>query len=821
MNNLSKNLKISILASLLILIITTTRAKADWGDLANNLIMNLFQPLIFSALAVPVFGSNLSDAFRLIGINPPSNTGIDRFLVYLGSNTLDFYYGTLVPISIGLSGLAIFLGAVSLLFEGLGFLREGEAYTTIKWALIAPILTYIFPPIWNALAILTASINAQLIDIGSLLTIAIGQTIQAALGALLATAGLGFIVLAAGFIVMVLFYVLTMLIFGATRIAMMTAFVLLTPIFIPLMKIPKFGGIFQKFTTYAIEMLVATIVASMLMKTVLLLIFNAGLTANNVFLSLGLIFTLIFTPFISLFVTNWVLGTAAGVVALAGEHALERSSTIIGGFAAGAISTGAISGPIKLAGGTALGAVAGGGIRNSRIIGDVAVGSAFSKAGATLLSNPTILPAGAGLAAGIGLTLGKAFEKINKWRMAGDIKDAIKTVNPKADPKDYNIFLPPDLLYKINTMDNGLKETMYEVIGAEAAGLDYGTLKNEDKDKARILGQYIVDFNRKILQKTSPGYLQKLNEKAVYKKESWRSSAPKLIPEWSEKTPIEYFDLYKLEKKARAYLSETNPAEKTKLMNEINHLLNTTQFMTRFGNNIEDWGSGKQKIGNILNVFDQNPQLLQYRLWASKMDTELNVAEKKRHTTGGAHELFRKIHRASMSKQFHKPEIEILKETANQKHHGDLFKAEEKAEDPNISSLEFAEHISLAGTLAEKTPKITNLQEVDKIYEDYEKFIEDKFKDVKGRISAGTMEIKDGFDRVIADHLVNVKLAEKVNENNIRITQEERALAEIEIEKLRAALEHDLKVIRGQEKMRIIRYNTNKNKNTETQRLSR
>jgi|GEM_PF-7080412 len=870
-------LRIKLLVALGILLAFTTiqTARAQLPDWLNpyNWINALLQPVVFTTLAVPVFGNNLTDAFSLIGIQNSANYGyLDRYFIYLGSSTKDYYYSTLASIGIGLAGLAIIIGVVSLLFEGLGFLREGEAYTVIKWALISPILIYIFPNVWNALAILTAVINNQIIDVSALGQSFISAAAQSLLAALTIAAptGIGLIVVGAAFLSMMLFYLITMLIFGAVRITMLVAFVLLTPIFIPLMKTPRFGGIFQKFTTYAIEMLVATIVASMLMRTIVILFNNPPLTVNTALLRFGLFFALMFTPFISLFVTNWVLGTAAGVVAMAGEHALEQSSALLGGLAGVRLGMGAGGIAASLGGavgGGAIGAVAGGG-KASRIIADVPAGSVFSKAGASILANKAILPAGAGLAGAIAVGLGKGIESRylhgKNSRIDQIIKDEGGTPVGNKEARYYS----PQFINELNSLSEASKNQMYEIIGAQAAGWDYGTLDEKKKDGARRIGRAIVEMNRDIMNTYGSAFLQKLHEKAIYPGSSLRlqfakkfikplPSADKdpLRAGWLRNAPVEYIGLYKLEKIADAYLNERNPERREELMTEFKRAFQESGAGSFINTkSVEEYNKGKSKeeqlswSGDDLDKLDKNdvkttlallrndPNLAQYRVFKSRMDTALNIAERRRHLTGGAEEWLRKAERNYLNEQMHSTELKILEavkendpELAPYKHlfmtdRGEYEKIKNHPEDTrNAPATDFVKTFALAGGLYKRSflssnrilPESTNEELVDIVYDKYSEVLDRKFKDFINRIDTNErIELKkDGFDEAIAEHLKSVELAYHPKdaqgneiENVIMIAPEEKDLAKNEVENIKNALKHDLDLARDQEKLNIHGY---------------
>jgi hypothetical protein len=872
-------LRMKLLVALGILLAFTTIQTARAGiveDWLTHWIYNLLQPIIFTTLAVPVFGDNLSDAFSLIGIQNSTNYAyLDNFLIYLGSSTKDFYYNTLASIGIGLAGLAIIIGVVSLLFEGLGFLREGESYTVIKWALISPILIYIFPNVWNALAILTAVINYQILNPATVLTLFDSIAIQALLSALIIAAptGIGLILIAAAFGAMMIFYLITMIIFGSVRIVMLTAFILLTPIFIPLMKTPRLGGIFQKFTTYAIEMLVATIVAAMLMRTVVIL-FSTPISGNTTLLRVGLLFALIFTPFVSLFVTNWVLGTAAGVVAMAGEHALEQSSALLGGLAGARLGGGAGGIATSLggaAGGGAIGAVAGGG-KASRIIADVPAGSIFSKAGASILANKAMLPAGAGLAGAIAVGFGKLVEHGNlygvpiirelaeKRGIIGRVMESAKNraVAVGEDPKKINknaMFYSSEFLDELNSLSDASKMQMYEIIGAQALGWDYGTLDEKRKEAARGLGAEIVEMNRKIRGKYGSAYLQKLHEKTIYPKGADKDP---LKAEWLRNAPAEYIGLYKLDKIANAYLNERNPERREELMAEFKRVFKESnagafinaksveEYNKKSGEKLT-WSGGspdkpdesgesleklnKDDIKTASALLRNDPNLAQYRVFKSRMDTALNIAERRRHLTGGSEEWLRKAERNYLNEQMHPTELklfEAVKQNELRKYEKYFDTDEGKykkimnhpEEERDMSALDFAEAFSLAGTLG-SIPKNKDMRSIDEIYNEYYKVLSDKLDTFSNRIARNEkVEINDDAERAIAEHLVKVELAEPTkytevtNEkgekknvlSEIKIAPEERDLAVEEVKSIKEALKHDLDIARTEEKARIYRY---------------
>jgi hypothetical protein len=868
-------LRIKLLVALGILLAFTTiqTARAQLLDWLNpyNWINALLQPVVFTTLAVPVFGNNLTDAFSLIGIQNSANYGyLDRYFIYLGSSTKDYYYSTLASIGIGLAGLAIIIGVISLLFEGLGFLREGEAYTVIKWALISPILIYIFPNVWNALAILTAVINNQIIDLSALGEPFISAAAQSLLAALTIAAptGIGLIIVGAAFIAMMIFYLITMLIFGAVRITMLVAFVLLTPIFIPLMKTPRFGGIFQKFTTYAIEMLVATIVASMLMRTIIILFNNPPPTGNTALLKFGLFFALMFTPFISLFVTNWVLGTAAGVVAMAGEHALEQSSALLGGLAGARLGgVGGIAASLGgAAGGGAIGAVASGG-KASRIIADVPAGSVFSKAGASILANKAILPAGAGLAGAIAVGLGKGIESLYLGNKNRQIDQIIKDEGGIPIGNKETRYYSPQFINELNSLSEASKNQMYEIIGAQAAGWDYGTLNEKQKDGARRIGRAIVEMNRDIMNTYGSAFLQKLHEKAIYPGSSPRLQFAKkfikLLPStdkdplragWLRNAPVEYIGLYKLEKIADEYLNERNPERREELMTEFKRAFKESGARSFINTkSVEEYNKGKNKeeqlswTGDDLDKLDKNdikttlallrndPNLAQYRVFKSRMDTALNIAERRRHLTGGAEEWLRKAERNYLNEQMHPTELKILEAVkANDpelKPYQGLFmtdkgKYEKIMNHPedvhNAPATDFAKTFALAGGLYKRShmsinkiePKSTNEELVDVVYDKYSEVLDRKFKDFINRIDTNErIELNDNFDKAIAEHLKSVELAYHPKdaqgneiENVIMIAPEEKDLAKNEVESIKNALKHDLDLARDQEKLNIHGY---------------
>jgi hypothetical protein len=859
-------LRMKLLVALGILLAFTTiqTARADWW---TEFIKSLFQPIIFATLAIPVFGSNSADALSYIGLgNKPEYYYLDRYFIYLGAPGKDLYYNVLAGLGIGLAGLAIIIGVISLLFEGLGFLREGEAYTAIKWALISPILIYIFPNVWNALAILTAYILDQIADPTTLVTTFTAILTQSGVGAativtLLGVTGPLALVAAGALLVMLVFYAITMIIFGSVRIVMLAAFILLTPIFIPLMKTPRFGGIFQKFTTYAIEMLVATIVAAMLMRTVVIL-FSASFSTfsgNMLLLLLGLIFAFLFTPFISLFVTNWVLGTAAGVVAMAGEHALERSSALLGGLAAARLGGGAgsaiLGGVAAFSGGGAPGAVATGG-KASRIIADVPAGSVFSKVGAGVFAGKAVLPAGAGLAGAIAVGLGKYAESRRLGKMNDEITKIIAGEKVNVGDNTKNMggletrYHSPQFINELNSLSEASKNQMYEIIGAEAAGWDYGTLDEKKKGAARRIGRAIVEMNRDIMNTYGPAYLQKLHEGAIYPKYAVLSHSADQDPlkaKWLKNAPVEYIGLYKLDKIANAYLNERNPERRKELMAEFKRVFNDSnagafinaksveEYNKKEGEKLTWEGKlDKSDIETASALLRNDPNLAQYRLFASRMDTALNIAERRRHWTGGAEEWLRKAERNYLNEQMHPTELKILEAVRDKEPELAPYKdyymegneyekiKSEPEEVRNAPASDFVREFALAGGLYQPSripgkeilPKSTNEDLVDTIYDKYSEALDRKFKDFNNRIDTNErIELNDDFDKAIAEHLTRVELAyhpkdAQGNEikNIIMIAPEEKDLAKNEVESIKNALKHDLDLARDQEKLNIHRY---------------
>jgi hypothetical protein len=528
---------VGFIVMLFILVFNPRGVQAQGLDALGNALSNVFQifiqPIRFASLVVPAFGNDTNDVYRFVGIQPPSSGDVSWYILSMGGGVTNFYYNTLLPISIGLAGFAILIGTISLLFEGLGFLREGEAFTTIKWAFLSPILAYIFPYIWNILAILTAEINSQISSGFSLGLITSGSIINSALSgigsAIGIVGGISATVLLVGLIFMFVIYAITMIVFGSVRIVMMVAFVLLTPVFLPLMKIPTFGGIFKKFTIYAIEMLVATIVAAMLMTTVGLLL-TSGLIpeANRIFLFFGLLFVLIFVPFISLFVTNWVLGTAAGVVAAAAEHALEKSAGITA-IGTGVLRTaGGILGGTAIAGGTATAITSGG--KATRILGNASplpIGKTpfIGKTAQTIGTlGMMTLPASATIGSVL-LGTAKITEPLALRKHLGDIN---KYANKLGFELQNTPILPPSILEKWEEQKqvskaSGAEKENLELkkirlgVGAWALGKDptefiineNGKPKFTDKgEKVALLGEYIISKNRQLYEQSPGGYVK-------------------------------------------------------------------------------------------------------------------------------------------------------------------------------------------------------------------------------------------------------------------------------------------------------------------------